>query len=552
MNAYALYCRNIAGEGPRMLGLLDRDPASRTAGCFDRPFWAWKFVDFPGSRYQEGVCAAAFLATVPFDGNRYCGSDRMVVWIERAIRFWTTLQHSDGSFDEAYPNERSLAATAFTSFYVSEALELLGDRLSPAVRQSAVETLARAGRWLTANDETHGFLSNHLAAAAGALTNIARVTGDGRFDRRAGYFLRRILDHQSPEGWYDEYGGADPGYQSHGTFYLARIWQRTGDRELFDSLGRANRFFALFLHPDGSLGGEYTSRNTQTYYPAAFEMLAGNDPAAAAIAERQRPVVESGAAAGLKGIDAQNYFPCLNNLVFAALATRQRGPEASPALEPPASLIWLSGAGLCRVERPSYVAFVGASQGGVVKVFSRSGPLLASDAGYLGRTTGGATVTTQYFDRSRAVTLAGDELRVENRLQTVSRPVMTPLRFVAFRLFTLTIGRWPGVGRWLKKILVHVLIYRRQSLAVRHTRSIRFADDGVRIEDRFEGDGRALRSLERVDAFVTIHMGSARYFVPNELDGDSADRGVARAVDLAAIGGGSVLERTIPAPAGGR
>jgi hypothetical protein len=141
---------------------------------------------------------------------------------------------------------------------------------------------------------------------------------------------------------------------------------------------------------------------------------------------------------------------------------------------------------------------------------------------------------------------------VENRLQTVSRPVMTPWRFVAFRLFTLTIGRWPGVGRWLKKILVHVLIYRRQSLAVRHTRSIRFADDGVRIEDRFEGDGRALRSLERVDAFVTIHMGSARYFVPNELDGEPPSRPVARAVDLGQLGGGSVLERTIAVPAGGR
>ncbi len=40
-----------------------------------------------------------------------------------------------------------------------------------------------------------------------------------------------------PEGWYDEYGVAHPGYQSHGSFYLVRLWQLSGDDELAASLG---------------------------------------------------------------------------------------------------------------------------------------------------------------------------------------------------------------------------------------------------------------------------------------------------------------------------
>jgi len=39
----------------RVIGMLDREKYSRTAGCFDRTFWCWKFVDFPGARFQEGL-----------------------------------------------------------------------------------------------------------------------------------------------------------------------------------------------------------------------------------------------------------------------------------------------------------------------------------------------------------------------------------------------------------------------------------------------------------------------------------------------------------------
>ena len=54
------------------------------------------------------------------------------------MRFWCTIQHADGSFDEAYPFERSLAATAFTTFYVGEALEFAGDEAVGREMEDAV------------------------------------------------------------------------------------------------------------------------------------------------------------------------------------------------------------------------------------------------------------------------------------------------------------------------------------------------------------------------------------------------------------------------------
>ena len=129
--------------------------------------------------------------------------------------------------------------------------------LERLVLQSLVrQALSRSGQWLCRNDERHGVLSNHLAAAAAALEHVYLLTGDAVFRRRSRHFIDRILSRQSREGWYDEYGGADPGYQTHGTCYLARIWQLTGDSGLLDSMRASTRFLAHCVHPDGSLGGD--------------------------------------------------------------------------------------------------------------------------------------------------------------------------------------------------------------------------------------------------------------------------------------------------------
>lgn len=543
-----VYRAAILAAVPRVLSLMDREPLSPTAGCCDRTYWAWKFTDFPGARFQEALCCLSFLWATPFTGNGYQNSRKLLEWIEAGLAFWATLQHADGSFDEAYPFERSLAATAFTSFYVSEALAWVGPVLPGAVRDRVHRALRRAGEWLGRNDESHGVLSNHLAAAAAALYHVHRVTGEARFLARSREFLARVLAHQSGEGWYEEYGGADPGYQTHGSFYLVRYWELSGDEALAESLGRAMTFLAHFVHPDGSLGGEYASRNTQTYYPAAFEMFASRDPAASWIARTMRPSVASGAAAGLGSVDAYNYFPFLNNLVFAdrALATLDR--PAAPPVEPSSGsgLAWFPEAGMARVRRARYDAVVGTAKGGVVKVFDRARrALIYSDCGYLGRLADGRIVSSQYQDRARPVTVDATRIAVDGAFAEVSRPQMTPARFAAFRLFTLSVGRLAGVGRWLKRLLVKVLIYRRHGLDIRFRRTIEFRDDEVVVRDELAGSGAGrLETLRWGEAFTTIHMGSSRYFVPHELAEPSAEGDVGR-LDPARVAAGVTLRRVV-------
>ena len=540
------YSSLILEQAPKVLSLMDREAMSPSAGCCDRTYWAWKFVDYPGSRFQEALCVLSFLYATPLPESPYFKNSRLLQWIDQGLRYWCSIQYGDGSFDEAYPYERSLAATAFTCFYVGEAMRFLGDACPAATGELVRRAMERAGDWLIRNDETHGFLSNHLAAAAAALLHIHAITNQLRFHKRSRYFIAKILTRQSDEGWYDEYGGADPGYQTHGSFYLARYCQLNPDEGLADSLCRSMRFLAIFLHPDGSIGGEYSSRNTQTYYPAAFEMFADRDETSSWIAETMRGSIQNAAAAGLRSVDIYNYFPFLNNMVFAYLACAKPERNAVKPCEPDAEkeLIWFPQAGMARIRKPAYDAYIGVAKGGVLKVFDRARKRrVYSDCGFVGRLRSGHPFSSQSFEPKREASVTNHEISVSGGFYIISRPTMTPPRFVAFRMFTLTANRLPYLAQRLKAMLVKVLIHGRKRLDIDFRRTIRFEDLGIHVGDEIRGDGGSLvETLHRGAVFTTIHMGSSQYFIPNELE-ESA--GEDDRIEPGAIAAGVTLDRKI-------
>lgn len=538
----------------RLLSWEDREALSQTYGCFDRNFWGWKFVDFAGARFQEGVYALAHCYSRPFAGNELAGNGRVLEWIRAGMRFWRKIQYPDGSFDEAYPLERSLAAVAFTGFYIGEGYLLVRDALPADERDGMVAAFRKAGDWLCRNDERHGVLSNHLAAAAAALDVIANITGDARYAARCRHFVNRILARQSAEGWYEEYGGADPGYQTHGTFYLARIWQRNRDPALLESLARSVRFLQYFIHPNGTLGGEYGSRNTEFYYPAGFEILAPAIPEAARIARFMRGAVAGQTVAGVSAMDAYNLLPVLNNYLFAGenagALTEVSGPL--PCEEDSVDVDF-ADAGVCVRGTRAYYAILGASKGGVLKVFSRDPAGSAvSDCGYWGRLASGRVVSSQALMRPARMRSENGEVVVEGDFACVNQRVPAPVLFLGFRVFMLTVGRAQAAAYWIKNLIVHVLVRRRKAAPLRLERRVTFGADSVRVCDRIERTGAApVSTLRRGDKFSTIHMGSARYFQRQELLLGGSDP-----EDLAArlMAAGRVeTTRTIAAvPAGGK
>ncbi len=522
------WSRLAASATLRIASWLDREPFSATYGCFDRTYWCWKFVDHPGARFQEAVATFAHHAVFglppglvdPALGER--AQRHLVDWCAAGIRFWARIQHRDGSFDEAYPYERSLAATAFTGFYVGEALELLGDRLDHETRELGHSTLARAARWLGANDEHHGLLSNHLAAAAAACEVARRVLDDPRAGSRRDHFLERIYARQSEEGWYEEYGGADPGYQTHGSFYLARIWSETRDQRLLDSLARATKFLTWMIHPDGTVGGEHASRNTEVTYPAAFEILAPELPEAASIAASLRRSLPAGRAVGLPAIDRWNLLPQTNNLLAASrFAAELQGDEDARLPCYGAEGKDFPDAGIHLRATPKLWVVVGLSKGGVVKAWDRESLQPAADCGWWIRLRNGAVASSQSLCRGADAKVGVEDrlLEVEAPFVAINQRLLTPWSMMAFRLSTLTLGRMPTVARWIKRLLVRVLVRRRRVVPLTLERSITIHDDHIEIQDRLVRPRRARApiALGRGSRFATIHMGSSRYAAASEL-----------------------------------
>ena len=523
--AAALYNGRIAELIPTLLSWGDREALSPTYGCFDRTFWSWKFVDFPRPRFQEAAYALAHLHQTPFEGNPLHGDPRALTWARAAMHFWAGLQRRDGSFDEAYPFERSLAAAAFTGVSVGEAYLLLAEELSADEQQALTHSFARVGEWLCRNDERHAVLSNHLAAAATALEVVHQITGDLAFRARSERFLERVYDRQSPEGWYEEYGGADPGYQTHATFYLVRLWQYRQDDRLLESLKRSVAFLKYAVHPNGTIGGEYGSRNTEFYFPAGFEMLAGVCPDAALIAHFMRRSVAEQTAAGLSSVDRYNLLPMLNNYLHAAAAAtpldnlQGRLPfEGEEARDFPDT-------GLLVRSTPAYYAVVGLSKGGVLKAYDKgSGRMVASDCGYWARTANGRTLSSQGLNRSADWREENGRVTVKAGFARVNARTMTPWLFVAFRLFSMTLGRSSAVGYWLKDRLVASLVRRRRAAPLSLTRTLTFAPDAISVADRIErAGGERIESVRRESKFAAVHMGSPRYFQRQELDLSPAD-----------------------------
>src|SRR6185295_11105714 len=81
--------------------MWDREPASPTYGSFDRPYWGWLFKDFGDATLQYAVRIAVEYA------RRRDLTANLPALLAAFAGYCKRIQHSDGSFDQCYPHERT-------------------------------------------------------------------------------------------------------------------------------------------------------------------------------------------------------------------------------------------------------------------------------------------------------------------------------------------------------------------------------------------------------------------------------------------------------------
>lgn len=438
-----LLARRALAEIPRILSLQDRTPVSRTHGCFDRDYWHTRVIDFPSGMYQKLVYPLALAWSLDIPGNIYRGQQAIRDSVESGIRYAARSAHKDGSCDDYFPFERAAGSAAFSLLACIEASEIIGLIGDPEVDAF----LQKRGRWLAHHEES-GRLSNHEALIVNCLARLAARFGD-EWEEPMKRRLERLLSWQSKEGWFDEYGGADPGYLTLTIAQLADLDRRRPELGVREPMAKAVRFLATMAHPDGSLGGEYTSRATQNYFPHGLEIAGGWLPEALAINNLLlRPFAEDRVPAYPERFEG--------HFVTAWLLAWREWQEQRPA----APLKLFEGrvaypeARLLLDERRGQRLFLATSRGGALKLFdgdrlinSDTGPTLA---------TGKGKVAVCHLEGAYDVDAGADRITIAGTMAFAKTARLTPFKSMVLRGIMITLGRFfpDTIRRLLQRLLV--------------------------------------------------------------------------------------------------
>ncbi|MGR8979083.1 MAG: hypothetical protein ACU84H_03180 [Gammaproteobacteria bacterium] len=500
-----LFAHHALHEIPKLLTLLDRNPHSPTYGCFDRNFWHYRIIDFPSGMAQEFVWPLALIYATPFPGNDFFGKPALREWVHAGIRFAMTSAHRDASCDDYFPFERASGAAAFSLLACIESYALLN-----LEDEDVVSFFTQRADWLVSHDES-GRLSNHQALIILCVERLAEITGSHRWQQAARKRLDRLLSWQSREGWFPEYEGCDPGYHTLTVSLLARLYDRRPEPGLKDSLRQAVVLAREFLHPDGSFGGEYGSRNTYNFFPHGFELVGRWLPEALEINNG----FLHGMAAGkspcysddhIIGHHLWNYLLAYRDFISRDVTMPAR----------PTGRVWLKEAGILIDRREKTEIYLALNKGGVFKCF-RDSSLMVSDTQFSLRTGGRRERTAvAHLMEAYDIDVAEDSIRIAGEMGWAKQTLMTTSRLLLLRLVMLLGGRF--FPNMIRRLLQAMLITGKKKAPYRFIRTLSWEQGCWRVSDEISA-----RSWKRVQAIglgadqTSIYVVMSRTYQPGQL-----------------------------------
>lgn len=508
-----IYAQKSLESVPRLLTLLDREPTSKTFGCFHRDYWLYKTSDFPDMVRQFGALSLALVYRHQFPQSPYFGNLKIARWAAASIDFWASQQHTDGSFDEFYPYERGwVGPTAFTAYACAEACQLLGDALPATTKEAALNAIRKSATFICRGDRESDSLANHHAMACLAVWKAYELTGEDKFVQGFEERWREFLTfHNRLEGWSREYDGIDPGYLSATVSFLAKVYKASPRREILDVLTQSVQTCAYFARPDGDYAGNLGSRNTQHFYAHGFEVLARSIPLAGALAEHHLKGLAAGRVVPPEIMSDRYVFYRVPELLEAYLDYVPR-TETLPKLpfEQSDFQHWLPDAGIYATVRGRYYAIANAAKGGVIKVFDRERNVsLLADSGIVGRCTDGRAVTSQWIDKNHQISLDDNGFSVQGHLQVIpSNKVFSLAKFIVFRMVLFLLGWNAGFCHFLKGKIRAALILKTKKAPILFQRQVSVTESSITIDDKL--------TVEAPFDFSQLSFGGERFirFVP--------------------------------------
>jgi hypothetical protein len=515
------YTSAVLKEVNHIISLLDRNAASFTYGCFDRRYWSWRMGDMPNASLQYGVYPLTWLWKNDATG-KYKGNQNLLEWIVASLNYWTKIQNGNGSFNQFFPNEQSVGTTYYTLSAVLHAYENVKDCIDARLRINIEDAITRASDFILKNEETYAIISNHIALFAYVNLKLGHIRNDVRFRKKATQQLEVIFANQSAEGWFLEYEGADPGYQTQCVHYLAECYLLTGDSQILDRIKKGTEgFLVYFFHPDGSFGGEYGSRNTEIIYPAGFEALKEKLTACGEITRFVHKSLAEGRLVSLGSLEDENLLRLATNYLLASQYVDPREMEEDYPTSFPFNNNRVernfNEAGIVIKGNARYYSIMNFKKGGIIKFFDKKEKRLAyEDNGYF-LELNGAVVSNQVMQGTVPV-ISDSEITLESYFYEVLGDMLTPARNVILRMLALTFFNSLLITNLFRGWLVRKAFTGKKRYDIYLCRTLKYLESGLIIEDTIK-KARSLhvnRHLMGKKAYA-VKMASSNYHSDKDL-----------------------------------
>jgi hypothetical protein len=506
---------------PRILSLQDRNPFSKTYGCFDRDYWLHRTRDFASSIRQMGAHILALVWAHKLQDNPYYQNPKILDWCLASIRYWIRLQHKDGSFDEWYPQERGWAGpTGYLANAMAESYFLLKDVFPQDLKKPFIDAIRRAGHYLVTYNEEF-VLANHHAIAILPIYQAYLITGDEELLKG---FEQKFLEFEKVcyhEGWCLEYDGADIGYLSGTISFLARLYAHLPDKRIEKIVERGVEFSSYFLYPDGFFGGTIGSRETGHFYHFGYEFWAKEFPLAAKMAEEG---LKSLAAQKLVAPSSQEDHYVLYRVAeyLKAYLEHKARPSDMPKLpfEREDFERYFDKAGIFVKKSSKLYCVISLARGGVIKAFDCEKRKIAfNDSGWIAKLGDGRVVTSKWNDPLYRIIYEDSRISVQGQGHYVVTKTFTPLTMVAFRIFLLMFCWNASWAYQVKALIRRLLMVGAKRAPINFKRVISFSRDHLSIEDHFTLDRwTRVNNIYLGDEIPSRYVPQSRYFQAFELD----------------------------------
>lgn len=519
-----IYAEKALCQIPRLLSLQDRNAYSPTYGCFKRTYWLDKTVDFPDALPQFGVLSLALAYTQDMPGNIYKDQPKMLEWTLAGMRYWTKIQHRDGSFDEFYPNEHGWTGpTGFLLYAMLKSYLLLQERgeFPTDFRDEFFQCCKKAADYIIKYDE-HGVLANHHAMGVLPVYYAYHVLQEQSLYDGYEKKLEEFLSFHTSEGWSLEYDGADIGYLSATVSFLGKVYKIHQDERLLKVMKESTEFLSHFAYPNGFYAGSMGSRNTLHFYSHGCEILAPQMPLAGRVADHLLQALGDGKIVPAE-IQADRYFLYrIPEHLESYVDYGERTGVAALPFEQPEDFRKVFPLGRYYVQKQGNVYLLGnAAKGGVVKAFNATtGQQYTSDCGVIGKTEDGDVLSSQWIDGSYSFIPKENGFSVSGQLHKVpANKLFTPIKLIIFRVFLLLFGWHTRVAYWIKGLIRRLLMLHSDDVPAYFYRNVELDGSILRIADTVKlTKGIKFTDVQFGDEFFVRYVPQSRYFQKQEFD----------------------------------